>query len=87
MGIGLVYFGINQRSFTPAYHENSRKKFKKFLKKVLYNGANSCYDKQAGLKSDAVTMPAAQFREKAVFFAVHHPPFTWREVNYFKRWI
>ena len=59
-----------------------KKKSGFFLKKVLYNGANSCYDKQAGLKSDAVTMPAAQFREKAVFFAVHHPPFTWREVNF-----
>ena len=56
------------------------------LKIILYNRVNSWYDNQAGLKPDAITMPAAQFREKAVFFAVHHPPSTWRKENIKKRW-
>jgi hypothetical protein len=49
------------------------KKVRIFTKFSLYIWVNSCYDYQAGQRPDAITMPVAQFREKAVFQYTTHP--------------
>ena len=52
------------------------------MKNSLYFWENSWYDKQAGLWPDAITMPAAQLREKPG--GDFHWPFTWLQGNILK---
>ena len=51
---------------------------------MLYIWANSCYDSQAGLRPDAITMPAAQLWEKPGTGFPLTP--TWLLGNFMKRW-
>ena len=60
--------------------------FLKTGKFPLYFWLHLWYHQKAGFQPDAITMPVAQFREKAVF-SVHHPPSTWHPGNIFERWI